>query len=365
MGLPFLCACKMLAEFCMMRLITKEKIGGLKMRLNIIGNGFDLYHGLPCSYYYFGCFLAKHHHSFYEEMSQMFNFPCYKPVGYEEIEIFVDQIFWQTFEERLGELDSIWMEEKLLDDLGLECSDPVDIEIPEEANAEKIKEKFCDWISTTVNTYENYQIIKRKIKGEKVKFNMDDYFINFNYTQTLQEIYKIPDSRVYHIHGKCIMGEESNLVIGHGNYKAIQRLDEKIEEIESDTYYLQEQSVRNRLNEYKCERIILSELRKNVGSILFDLRTKLDTNAPNVEEIWIWGFSFGQVDKPYIKFLRERYPNAKWKISYYNIHEKNTRREFADEIGLSEKEVEYFELNNPNDNNIRKQMVLYNDIEEF
>lgn len=27
------------------------------MNLNIIGNGFDLCHGLPSSYYYFGCYL--------------------------------------------------------------------------------------------------------------------------------------------------------------------------------------------------------------------------------------------------------------------------------------------------------------------
>lgn len=114
------------------------------MRLNIIGNGFDLYHGFPCLYYYFGCFLVKHYLNFYEEMSQMFNFPCYRHVGYEEVEPFVDNIFWQTFEESLGELDSTWMEESLIDDLGLECDDPVDIEIPEVANAESIKKKF--WI---------------------------------------------------------------------------------------------------------------------------------------------------------------------------------------------------------------------------
>ena len=89
------------------------------MRLNIIGNGFDLYHGLPCSYYYFACFLAKHYPSFYEEMSQMFGFSCYRSVGYEEVETVVDDIFWRIFEEKLGELDSTWVEGSLLDDLGL------------------------------------------------------------------------------------------------------------------------------------------------------------------------------------------------------------------------------------------------------
>lgn len=63
------------------------------MRLNIIGNGFDLYHGLPCSYYYFGCFLAKNYYHFYEEMSKMYNFSCCRRVGYEEVETVVDNIF--------------------------------------------------------------------------------------------------------------------------------------------------------------------------------------------------------------------------------------------------------------------------------
>ena len=48
----------------------------------------------------------------------MFGFSCYRRVGYEEVEIIVDNIFWRTFEEGLGELDSTWME-----DLGLSCGD--------------------------------------------------------------------------------------------------------------------------------------------------------------------------------------------------------------------------------------------------
>lgn len=27
--------------------------------LNVIGNGFDLYHGLPTSYYYFACYILS------------------------------------------------------------------------------------------------------------------------------------------------------------------------------------------------------------------------------------------------------------------------------------------------------------------
>ena len=96
----------------------------------------------------------------------MYNFTYCKRVGYEEVETYVDKIFWRTFEERLGVLDPTWMEGSLIDDLGLENDDPVDIEMPEESNSERIKEKFSEWIRETVDLTENYKTIKSKI-GKK------------------------------------------------------------------------------------------------------------------------------------------------------------------------------------------------------
>lgn len=336
------------------------------MNLNIIGNGFDLYHGLPCSYYYFGCFLAKYYSEFYEEMSRMYGFSCYKSIDYEEVDVFVDNIFWSTFEEKLGELDSTWMEESLLDDLGLECDDPVDIDIPGMVNAEIIKKKFCEWIRTTVNTKRNYGIIKKRIKKKRCKFSKDDYFINFNYTQTLEDVYKIPDSCIYHIHGESIFDEEEcDLVVGHGNVEAIEALERHIRKIESETYYLADQGVRNRLNEYECERSILRDLLKNVEVLLQELNWKLDYKKLDVEEIWVWGLSCGDVDKPYILFLKKKYPKAKWRFSYYDKKEKNVRECYIDEIGLDKSKVDFFELNNSESVNILREIILENDIEEF
>lgn len=125
-----------------------------------------------------------------------------------------------------------------------------------------------------------------------------------------------------------------------------------------------DQRVRNRLNEYKCERSVLRDLRKNVESSLHGLSFALDYKSLDVKEIWVWGLSCGDVDKPYIKFLRERYPNAKWKFSYYDENEKNKRECYAAEIGLDESQVDYFELNNPSSLDILEEIVLENDIEE-
>lgn len=71
------------------------------------------------------------------------------------------------------------------------------------------------------------------------------------------------------------------------------------------------------------------------------------------------------VDKPYIEFLRDRYPDAKWKFSYYDENEKSARERYAAEIGLDESQVDCFELNNPNSVDILEEIVLENYIEEF
>lgn len=91
-----------------------------------------------------------------------------------------------------------------------------------------------------------------------------------------------------YIHGQCAFGEEEcNLIVGHGNVDAIRVLEERIGKIESDTYYLADQGVRNRLNEYKYERTILWDLRKNVESLLHGMSLTLDYKSLDVEEIWV------------------------------------------------------------------------------
>lgn len=58
---------------------------------------YIIYHGLPCSYFYFACFLAEKYYDFYVEMAKMFGFSYGFSRGYP-----FDDIFWKTFEERLS-----------------------------------------------------------------------------------------------------------------------------------------------------------------------------------------------------------------------------------------------------------------------
>lgn len=339
------------------------------MRLNLIGNGFDLYHGLPCAYYHFACYLAKNDPDFYVEMARMFGFEYKRYVGFPEddTEFIADDLFWKTFEERLGELDPTWLEGSLLDDLGLEYpDDPVELEIPEVTNSDAIVQKFTEWIVSTVNTNGNFGTIKDMIGSNLLTLNKNDYFINFNYTQTLEKVYGISYSRVFHIHGECDLNDledDPALVVGHGNKENIEELEERIKEFEDSGYYLSSQEVKNRMSECEAELHILINLRKNVDSLIGEMIRNLKSHNIEPDEIWIWGLSCGEVDKPYIMKLNRLFPSVKWVFSYYSEGEKEWRKQFAEELGLVN--VEYFHFANKDADIISERLIIENNIEEL
>lgn len=113
--------------------------------LNIIGNGFDLYHGLPSSYYYFGCYLINNVPEFYEEICKMYSIGFSRSIGswvLNDYEYIVEKMFWRTFENQLGMVDEHFIVGTNEYDLGLENSDPIDIEMNDYKNADNLKKCF-------------------------------------------------------------------------------------------------------------------------------------------------------------------------------------------------------------------------------
>ena len=109
--------------------------------INIIGNGFDLYHGLPTRYYYFACHVLSQDEEFYDELAEMYGFT--KGVMHqfiEELDRGIDDYgYWNEFERKLGLLSSNWIEYSLQDELDLEYPDAVDLTIDRSSNVEKIQ----------------------------------------------------------------------------------------------------------------------------------------------------------------------------------------------------------------------------------
>ncbi|MBU3130278.1 bacteriophage abortive infection AbiH family protein [Clostridium tagluense] len=143
-------------------------------------------------------------------------------------------MFWKDFESHLGEVDEFFIVDTHEDDLGLEYNDPVDIEMNEDNIAERLKQYFVHWVRDTLDKDENYDIIAKLMKetDNRLTFNDDDYFLEFNYTHTLQRLYKISDDIIYYVHGECFGEEDDELIIGHGDEYRINEIKELIEKFE-------------------------------------------------------------------------------------------------------------------------------------
>lgn len=330
--------------------------------LNIMGNGFDLYHGLPTQYYDFACYMLSTDEPLYTELAEMYDFPIMSVDSHTNIGDYqiADQFFWRDFEKNLGYLSPEWVENTLPDDLGLETPEAVSLTVPHSDRTDDVKTKLNDWI-LSIDTSDNFQQIRSQLGSKKLLFSHEDAFISFNYTHTLEHIYHI--ANVFHIHGSASSGNFPNdLILGHGNSAEINTLNERIEQLRNEPYSEYSQANRNRIAEYTFERSILTQFQKPTDLGLAHLHDFLDTiNTPDC--ICTYGFSFGKVDDPYILYLRSKYPSAKWKFSYYSSQDIHTTIERVVQLlHLETPQYECFEFYNPNSNAIRDELIRRNHI---
>lgn len=330
------------------------------MKLNIIGNGFDLFHGLPSSYYYFGCYLIENDPEFFELIGDMYSIKYRRMIGppiAHDFEYVVEDMLWKDFEGYLGKVDENFILDLYKDDLGLECSDAVEIEMNEDESAERLKKYFDCWVKETLDVSTNYKIIKSTLTSQDFDLvNSNDYFVVFNYTHILQQIYNVPENQIVYVHGESKTDGENDLIIGHGNDRRIEKLKDRISKLEEDCDF--SQSSQNRIDENKCLLRYLERLRKNVSLCMMRCDKFYDSINEDVDIIKVYGLSLGEVDIPYLLQLRHRFPEVKWEFSYYSDDDIVRIDMVAEDIlKLGKARYEKFLLDNPEGNNIRMRII--------
>ena len=338
------------------------------MNLNINGNGFDLYHGLPSSYYYFGCYLIKEQPDLYETIGNMYGLifrKIYRTYPDFEYDLVVEDIFWREFEKHLGDVDEKFILDTYPDDLYLENDDPIDIDMEDDIVAERLKTAFIQWVNATLDRVENYTLIRKNMRknSSRLYFAKDDYFLNFNYTHTLQEVYKILDENICYVHGECFDGVD-NLIVGHGNDNRIIELKKKIAMCKEDYDYTQ--SSKNEENEYKCLLRYIQRLRKDVEVCMGECKYFYSRIRKNIDVVKVYGMSMGDVDIPYLKQIKNSCPDARWSFSYFSDGDKMRNKEVAENIlKLSANEWNEFHFENASCWDIQDQIVELQDIEKY
>jgi len=152
--------------------------------------------------------------------------------------------------------------------------------------------------------YVKHHIAKRQFLNI-LKNARQNYFFSFNYTQTLEHIYNIPVNKICHIHG-VVNGNIkelglSDLIFGHG----------------------QEPS---KTNVTDIVSTALNITKKPINQCILKNQyffRKLD----NVKNIYSYGFSFSEVDMPYIENIFKIIGDTSditWFFNDYKIEEKRT-----------------------------------------
>jgi len=299
-----------------MREKTLDMKNGFEKKLFIIGNGFDCAHGLKTSYDNFYKYLSRKDASL-DEQSLL-------DLLTDELGVYEDEVnkVWSDLESLLGMVDfetEIEMTSEYYIDQNDDNTDKdtdyydyqvIDNMLAKQFDVELLPSIFASWISTI-------DVIHAKPKGCFMKIIQGRFnkFLTFNYTRTLENIYNV--FLPMHIHGSIDeYGEADGILVGHGN--------DKLKE------YVYCAGDRNPLGELSsCSAIeeCQNRARDMCNAWRKDVRSNLEKNIgffqgiQDMRMIYSYGFSYGDVDMPYIKEivdnLREQ-EKVQWFFESYN-----------------------------------------------
>ncbi|GAB6721386.1 hypothetical protein BOVMAS33_13820 [Streptococcus uberis] len=215
--------------------------------LFIIGNGFDLAHGLPTAYSDFKWFLYNNYDLSdisFDDVEQIYDVEMPESIldgsgdqqyDFNSLARFYFKMCnqlnqdsntfktdWTDFENNLVNVTELDVDlENYLDKDG-DFDGWYNARIREETSDEfnnayhiMTQEYFGEWISeiNDLSFYESISQDKNNLLQLIMDKKDDSYFLTFNYTTVLEDIYRIPIEQILHIHGTL----DSKLIIGHGD----------------------------------------------------------------------------------------------------------------------------------------------------
>lgn len=272
--------------------MNKRKI----KNLFIIGNGFDCWQKLPTSYESFRQYYITH----VDEIMAKLNLQPQRveePDGSIKMITPVELIYGNPFEPNILPSEFFWSFETSLDKLddhqlnyffGKSNKGIYNLQETIQSAQEILQEVFGNWIAS----------INIECAETKYDFSDDCYFINFNYTKTLQKRFGVKDTNIYHIHGDA--EDIESLVFGHATHPEMpfsELIEQKI---------IWNNSIRLR-GLYLVENA-LYETDKHIQDNIDDLCEMMFLDGINIEEIeniYVLGHSFGEPDFEYFDFLKK------------------------------------------------------------
>lgn len=260
--------------------------------LYIIGNGFDLWHGLPTSYDRFYEFAKEN----LDELESYYNIDVTQGGPWCDFENSLGTFNWGMFYEAHDNADVTAEDFRPSEAFGLED------DLTEQADnlVETIRERFHAWIEG----------IDISVAARRMEFAPDDRFLTFNYTSTLQSVYGIDDGNVLHIHGRSNRFDE--LIFGHG--ETMEEVPELDENGESNRTMFSDAEGAAKFPFYTLRKPVDEVIDRNRG--FFEMQH-------GVTKIIVIGHSFNKIDLPYFRTLADITMGSTWCVYCYRSKDKD------------------------------------------
>ena len=303
-----------------------------RKKLYIIGNGFDLYHGIPSGYWNFREYVEQVDNDLYEELNTYFN----------------PDDLWSDFESTLEHLDTDEIVDYAMNFLESyshpNWSDSMHHDYQYELERKigivtvSLKRHFTDWILSLE--------IKNHNNAKEFGLDKNARFINFNYTRTLEVIYNISAKNIVHIHNKAI-DKDSLLILGHSRNPADIASFNDIQGIEDQDVRITEGN--EILDNYFVETYKQSEQIIDENKGFFD-------SLNEIEEMVIIGHSLSEVDKKYFQHIVTKInsDHVTWKVSYHSKDKIDENTKLLVDCGINKSLISFHpnsEIENGSDPN--------------
>ena len=273
--------------------------------LFILGNGFDIGHGIKSKYSDFEQWVSSQGDQ--------------RLIGLMDIFFSNKRDLWSDVEKALGEYD----EEAILEF----CRPNEEIDYDHMMRSVAAIEDAPDWIFKPILDqfvdYFNVWVESIDISQAKPKFSLSPVaqYLTFNYTDTLEKVYNIPSSQITHIHGSRI-NKNGEYIMGHNDW----RDPDKHDTLSGEFYF--EQDTKNKIIRW------MNAMKKDTARIINE-HISFFHGLSSIDTVIVRGHSLDRVDWPYFEEVAQRVvPTAQWTFHHHTPEDMERIQEFTVHVEL-------------------------------
>lgn len=266
------------------------------MTLHIIGNGFDLAHGIASTYKDFKNYAWKHGDQYQIGLLET----CYPEMNplHKELEL------WCDLEKALGNPDFQAAFDEATEDIELEDGHEGRYQAQMEDAPEYALEMMFAAFHKVFDDWVHHIDIDVEPLDKIEYFDVNGRFLSFNYTDTLEKVYSIPRERINYIHGRRNSNDE--IIVGHC---AIVNANSQLSDDPAIYEYQGYENIAKQVNEQ----------RKSVNDIIRNNKDYWNT-LNGVNKVVVFGHSLSEVDMAYFhEIVTNVTDDCEW---YFSIHYK-------------------------------------------